>query len=191
MPVHSLEVFLLDAHCRQFNPCPGGLIATPIPADIVTMRGASRAAVLFLSAALAGACGGGKSATSPSPTPGSTPALAPTGQRFALSGLVLGYDAAPLSGVVIEVVDARLPDGTFRVLVAGQALAMGLPNHTQPGDMVLICAYALMNVRMMLLSKIGTQYDPVSGKGTVGRNYCYQTSAGARLMFEEIGRAHV
>jgi len=55
----------------------------------------------------------------------------------------------------------------------------------QPGDMVLICAYGLMNVRMMLLSKIGTQYDPTTGKGTVGRNYCYQTSAGARLLFED------
>ena len=42
-----------------------------------------------------------------------------------------------------------------------------------------------MNVRMMLLSKIGAQYDPATAKGTVGRNYCYQTSAGARLMFED------
>jgi len=57
--------------------------------------------------------------------------------------------------------------------------------YEQPADVVAVCAYALMNVRMMLLSKIGTQYDPVSGKGTVGRNYCYQTSAGARLMFDD------
>jgi gluconate 2-dehydrogenase alpha chain len=54
----------------------------------------------------------------------------------------------------------------------------------QPGDMVLLCAYGLMNVRLMLLSKIGAQYDPATATGTVGRNYCYQTSAGARLMFE-------
>ncbi len=54
----------------------------------------------------------------------------------------------------------------------------------QPGDIVLLCAYGLMNVRMMLLSKIGAQYDPVSGQGTVGRNYCYQTSSGARMFFE-------
>ena len=56
--------------------------------------------------------------------------------------------------------------------------------YEQPGDMVLLCAYGLMNVRLMLLSKIGTQHDPATGKGTVGRNYCYQTSAGARMMFE-------
>jgi gluconate 2-dehydrogenase alpha chain len=55
----------------------------------------------------------------------------------------------------------------------------------QPGDLVVLCGYGLMNVRMMLLSKIGPQYDPVSGKGTVGRNYCYQTSAGARLLFDD------
>ncbi|HWX90305.1 MAG TPA: GMC family oxidoreductase [Rhizomicrobium sp.] len=56
--------------------------------------------------------------------------------------------------------------------------------YEQPGDIILINAYGLMNVRMMLLSKIGTQYDPKTGVGTVGRNYCYQTSAGARLHFE-------
>ena len=41
-----------------------------------------------------------------------------------------------------------------------------------------------MNVRLMLLSKIGAQYDPVTGAGTVGRNYCYQTSSAARMFFE-------
>jgi gluconate 2-dehydrogenase alpha chain len=56
--------------------------------------------------------------------------------------------------------------------------------YEQPGEMVLICAYSLMNVRMMLLSGIGTQYDPATGKGNVGRNYCYQTSCGARLFLE-------
>jgi gluconate 2-dehydrogenase alpha chain len=55
----------------------------------------------------------------------------------------------------------------------------------QPGDLVILCGYGLMNVRMMLLSKIGQQYDPATAKGTVGRNYCYQTSAGARLLFED------
>jgi gluconate 2-dehydrogenase alpha chain len=56
--------------------------------------------------------------------------------------------------------------------------------YEQPGDIVIICAYALMNVRLMLLSGIGTQYDPGTGRGTVGRNYCYQTSCGARMYFD-------
>ncbi len=55
----------------------------------------------------------------------------------------------------------------------------------QPGDIILLCGYGMMNVRMMLLSGIGTPYDPVQGIGTVGRNYCYQTQGtGARLFFE-------
>jgi gluconate 2-dehydrogenase alpha chain len=56
--------------------------------------------------------------------------------------------------------------------------------YEQPGDIVVLCAYALMNVRLMLLSGIGTQYDPGTGTGTVGRNYCYQTSCGARMYFD-------
>jgi len=55
----------------------------------------------------------------------------------------------------------------------------------QPGDLILLCSYGLMNVRMLLLSEIGKPYDPASGEGVVGRNYCYQTEgSGARLIFE-------
>jgi len=55
----------------------------------------------------------------------------------------------------------------------------------QPGDIILLCGYGLMNVRMLLLSGIGKAYDPATGEGAVGRNYCYQTQgAGVRLIFE-------
>jgi gluconate 2-dehydrogenase alpha chain len=55
----------------------------------------------------------------------------------------------------------------------------------QPGDIILLCGFGLMNVRMMLLSGIGAPYDPATGKGAVGRNYCYQTQGTvARLFFE-------
>ncbi len=54
----------------------------------------------------------------------------------------------------------------------------------QPATIVLLCAYAINNVHLMLLSGIGTPYDPVSQKGVVGKNYCYQTGAQARLFFE-------
>ena len=55
----------------------------------------------------------------------------------------------------------------------------------QPADMVLLCAYGLMNVRLMLLSGIGKPYDPSSGEGVVGRNYCYQTNAAVRVFFDK------
>jgi gluconate 2-dehydrogenase alpha chain len=54
----------------------------------------------------------------------------------------------------------------------------------QPAGLVLLCAYAINNVHLMLLSGIGEPYDPVAQKGVIGRNYCYQTGAGATLFFE-------
>ncbi|MDU6409363.1 MAG: GMC family oxidoreductase [Yersiniaceae bacterium] len=45
----------------------------------------------------------------------------------------------------------------------------------QPADIVCITAYQMDNVRLMLLSGVGEQYDPRTGRGTVGRNYSYQT----------------
>src|SRR5262249_24075296 len=54
----------------------------------------------------------------------------------------------------------------------------------QPAGIVILCAYAINNVHLMLLSGIGEPYDPGSQKGVVGKNYCYQTGAGATLFFE-------
>jgi len=44
---------------------------------------------------------------------------------------------------------------------------------TQPADAVVLSAWALNNARLLMLSKIGEQYDPVSGKGTLGKNPTY------------------
>jgi gluconate 2-dehydrogenase alpha chain len=54
----------------------------------------------------------------------------------------------------------------------------------QPAGMVLLCAFAINNVHIMLLSGLGQPYDPVAQTGVVGKNYCYQTGAGATLFFE-------
>jgi gluconate 2-dehydrogenase alpha chain len=54
----------------------------------------------------------------------------------------------------------------------------------QPAAVVLLCAYAINNVHLMLLSAIGEPYDPVAGSGVIGKNYCYQTGTGATLFFE-------
>src|SRR5207244_11207066 len=55
----------------------------------------------------------------------------------------------------------------------------------QPAGMVLLCAYAINNVHLMLLSGIGEPYDPVAQKGVIGKNYCYQTGVNARPVFED------
>lgn len=55
----------------------------------------------------------------------------------------------------------------------------------QPADIVLVCSFAFNCVHMLLLSGIGTPYNPATGEGVVGRNYAYQTTSGAALFFED------
>jgi gluconate 2-dehydrogenase alpha chain len=55
----------------------------------------------------------------------------------------------------------------------------------QPAKMVVLTAYGLNNVHLMLVSGIGQAYDPATGTGLIGKNYCYQTGASATLFFED------
>lgn len=55
----------------------------------------------------------------------------------------------------------------------------------QPARLVILGMFAFNNVRMLLLSGIGQPYDPATGKGTVGRNYAYQTVSQAQVYFDE------
>lgn len=56
--------------------------------------------------------------------------------------------------------------------------------YEQPADIVLLCAYGLWNVHLMLLSGLGTPYDPNANEGVVGRNYAYQTMSTIRVFFD-------
>lgn len=58
----------------------------------------------------------------------------------------------------------------------------------QPARLVVVGMFALNNVRMLLLSGIGTPYDPQTGKGVVGRNYSYQTTSGVQVFFDAATR---
>lgn len=53
----------------------------------------------------------------------------------------------------------------------------------QPASLVLLCAFSLYNVHLMLLSGIGTPYDPATGRGVIGRNYTYQNVGRVQLFF--------
>lgn len=55
----------------------------------------------------------------------------------------------------------------------------------QPADIVVIAAFQFHNVRLMLLSGIGTPYDPATGQGTVGRNFAYQNMATIKAYFDK------
>jgi gluconate 2-dehydrogenase alpha chain len=60
----------------------------------------------------------------------------------------------------------------------------------QPADLVLLCAFSLFNVHMMLVSGIGTPYDPVTKTGNVGNNYSYQNLNRVSLFFDETVQAN-
>jgi gluconate 2-dehydrogenase alpha chain len=53
----------------------------------------------------------------------------------------------------------------------------------QPASLVVLAAFQLHNVRLMLSSGIGRPYDPDSGEGVVGRNFCYQLIDSIDLFF--------
>ena len=55
----------------------------------------------------------------------------------------------------------------------------------QPADLVLLCAFQLFNVQLLLLSGIGTPYDPQTGKGQIGRNFTHQTNSTASRLLRQ------
>ena len=55
----------------------------------------------------------------------------------------------------------------------------------QPASIVVLGAYCFSNTRLLLLSGIGTPYDPRTGKGVVGRNYSYQQGSSVHVFFDD------
>jgi gluconate 2-dehydrogenase alpha chain len=55
----------------------------------------------------------------------------------------------------------------------------------QRAELVILCAFGLGNVHLMLLSGIGTPYDPRSGRGVVGRNYAYQITSSVDVFYDD------
>ncbi len=55
----------------------------------------------------------------------------------------------------------------------------------QPADLVLLCAFQPFNVHLLLVSGIGTPYDPASGQGQIGRNFTHQTISTAIGFFDK------
>jgi gluconate 2-dehydrogenase alpha chain len=55
----------------------------------------------------------------------------------------------------------------------------------QPAELVVLSAFQLHNVRLLLLSGVGKPYDPVTGKGVVGKNYAYQMVGATTAYFSQ------
>jgi len=55
----------------------------------------------------------------------------------------------------------------------------------QPANAVVLTSYVFNNAKLLMVSNIGERYDPDTGRGTLGRNYCYQILPGAAGFFDE------
>lgn len=57
--------------------------------------------------------------------------------------------------------------------------------YLQPADVVLLGAFTMSNTKLLLTSRIGKPYDPVSNTGVVGKNFCYQPNTGMSLFMKD------
>jgi gluconate 2-dehydrogenase alpha chain len=55
----------------------------------------------------------------------------------------------------------------------------------QPADLVILAAFAIFNVQLLLLSRIGEPYDPVANKGVIGRNFTHQCMSSVDGFFDK------
>lgn len=53
----------------------------------------------------------------------------------------------------------------------------------QPADVVVVTSYVFNNARLLLNSGIGEPYNPDTGNGVIGKNYCYQVSSGYSTLY--------
>jgi gluconate 2-dehydrogenase alpha chain len=57
--------------------------------------------------------------------------------------------------------------------------------YQQPADVVVLAAFTMTNNKLLLQDGIGQPYDPVTGLGVVGKNFCYQTTSGMNLFMKD------
>ena len=88
-----------------------------------------------------------------------------------------GRTECEVTRINLETTGKRATGVTYRRL-SGEELE-------QPADLVLLCAFSLFNVQLLLLSGIGTPYDPETGQGQIGRNFTHQTMSTALGFFDK------
>jgi gluconate 2-dehydrogenase alpha chain len=113
-------------------------------------------------------------------------------ERF---GCMIGAKAQP-SNVLLPVLERRAnfelrPSSWARRIVHRNGRVTGV-RYTdargrdvfQPAAIVVLASYTMNNVRLLYLSKIGTPYDPVTNRGTLGRNLTHQVQQQVPLYFD-------
>src|SRR5699024_7519523 len=57
--------------------------------------------------------------------------------------------------------------------------------YIKTAEAIVLTRFILNNAKLLMTSDIGEQYDPETGKGTLGKNYCYQIEPEASGFFDE------
>ena len=57
--------------------------------------------------------------------------------------------------------------------------------YEQPADVVVLAMFTMSNTKHLLMSGIGKPYDPSTGTGVVGKNFCHQTMSGVNVHFKD------
>jgi len=57
--------------------------------------------------------------------------------------------------------------------------------YEQPADVVVVAAFPMTSTRLLLQARIGEPYDPATGKGAVGKNFCYQVMSHTPAFYKD------
>ncbi|HSU77094.1 MAG TPA: GMC family oxidoreductase [Burkholderiales bacterium] len=57
--------------------------------------------------------------------------------------------------------------------------------YEQPADLVVVAAFPMTSTRLLLQARIGEPYDPATGKGVVGKNFCYQVMSHTPAFYKD------
>jgi gluconate 2-dehydrogenase alpha chain len=57
--------------------------------------------------------------------------------------------------------------------------------YEQPADVVVLSGFTMTNTKLLLAGGIGRPYDPKSGRGVVGKNFCYQVMSSVPVFFRD------
>lgn len=74
-------------------------------------------------------------------------------------------------------------DGTGKIATGVTYVDAQGNTNEQPADLVIAGTFAYNNAHLLLVSGIGTPYDPKSGQGVVGKNFVYQTMASVQCFY--------
>jgi gluconate 2-dehydrogenase alpha chain len=160
---HAMKIFNEATSSLGYHPFPGPSATLPVPYK--NQYGVVRASCAYCGYCTNYGCETGAKASS-------VVAVLPYAQRHK------SFELRTEANVFQIMHDGKKATGVRYYDAAGEV-------HEQPAHVVVLGAFMFNNVRLLLLSKMGKLYSPHTGKGVIGRNFAYQSSAGASGWLDE------